>query len=91
MGFSDFQFDGDGALYFNVLDLNKWDEALYGTKLLRQSSLDQMWTVFPLNDGKPNKDNYGFGWALATVKGHKLGGAWWGVAGLHVPLPAVSG
>jgi CubicO group peptidase (beta-lactamase class C family) len=76
-----FNSTADGALYFNVLDLNKWDEALYGTNLLRQSSLDQMWRVFPLNDGKSNKDNYGFGWVIATVKGHKLeehGGAWQG-------------
>ena len=71
----------DGALYFNVLDLAKWDAALYGTKLLKQASLDQIWTVFPLNDGKPNSGNYGFAWAIATVNGHKLvehSGQWQG-------------
>ena len=57
-----FNSTADGALYFNVLDLAKWDAALYGTKLLKQSSLDQIWTVFLLNDGKPNNGNYGFGW-----------------------------
>ncbi len=49
-----FDSTADGALYFNVIDLAKWDEALYGTKLLKQSSLDRIWTVYPLNDGKPN-------------------------------------
>jgi CubicO group peptidase (beta-lactamase class C family) len=71
----------DGALYFNVLDLAKWDGALYGEQLLKRSSLERMWTVFPLNDGKPNKGNYGFGWDIYTVHGHKLiehGGAWQG-------------
>jgi hypothetical protein len=47
-----FNSTADGTLYFNVLDLAKWDEALYTTKLLKQSSLDRIWTVFPLNDGK---------------------------------------
>jgi CubicO group peptidase (beta-lactamase class C family) len=76
-----FNSTADGALYFNVLDLAKWDAALYGTKLLRQSSLDQTWTVFLLNDGKPNSVNYGFGWEINSVNGHKQidhGGAWQG-------------
>jgi len=76
-----FNSTADGALYFNVLDLAKWDAALYGTKLLKQSSLDQTWTVFSLNDGKPNSANYGFGWEITSVNGHKQidhGGAWQG-------------
>jgi uncharacterized protein (TIGR03435 family) len=76
-----FNSTADGTLYFNVLDLAKWDEALYGTSLLKQSSLDRIWTVFPLNDGSPNPANYGFAWEISTVNGHKLiehGGAWQG-------------
>ncbi len=76
-----FNSTADGALYFNVLDLAKWDEALYGTSLLKQSSLDRIWTVFPLNDGEPNPGHYGFGWSITAVNGHKLiehGGAWQG-------------
>jgi CubicO group peptidase (beta-lactamase class C family) len=76
-----FNSTADGTLYFNVLDLAKWDEALYGTSLLKQSSLDRLWTVFPLNDGNPNPDNYGFGWTISAVNGHRLiehGGAWQG-------------
>jgi len=71
----------DGALYFNVLDLAKWDEALYGTKLLKQSSLDRIWTVYPLNNGKPNPAGYGFAWTIGEQNGHKRiehSGAWQG-------------
>ena len=62
----------DGGLYFNVLDLAKWDEALYGASLLKQSSLDRIWTIFPLNDGKPNPASYGFGWSIESLNGHKV-------------------
>jgi CubicO group peptidase (beta-lactamase class C family) len=76
-----FNSTADGTLYFNVLDLAKWDGALYGTTLLKQSSLDRIWTVYPLNDGKPNPAHYGFGWEINTMNGHKViehGGAWQG-------------
>jgi CubicO group peptidase (beta-lactamase class C family) len=75
-----FSSTADGTLYFNVLDLAKWDEALYTTRLT-QASLDRIWTVYPLNDGKPNPANYGFGWEITQFHGHKLiehGGAWQG-------------
>jgi CubicO group peptidase (beta-lactamase class C family) len=76
-----FNSTADGALYFNVIDLAKWDGALYGTKLLKQSSLDRIWTVYPLNDGKPNPAHYGFGWFINRMNGHRLiehSGAWQG-------------
>lgn len=69
----------DGSLYLTVLDLAKWDAALYGQKLLKKSSLDQMWTPVKLNNGETRP--YGFGWALSDVRGQKLiehGGAWQG-------------
>ena len=71
----------DGALYFTVEDLQKWDAALYTEKLLKKSSLERMWTVEKLNNGKPNKAGYGFAWEMKTVNGHRLighGGAWQG-------------
>lgn len=71
----------DGSLYFNILDLTKWDAALYTEKLLKRSSLDQMWTPVKLNNGKPNPDGYGFAWFIADVRGHRLiehGGSWQG-------------
>jgi CubicO group peptidase (beta-lactamase class C family) len=76
-----FNSTADGALYFNVLDLAKWDGALYGTQLLRRSSLDRIWTIYPLNDGRPNPAGYGFGWNIGKQKEHKRmehGGAWQG-------------
>ncbi len=71
----------DGSLYFNVLDLSKWDAALYTEKLLKQSSLNPMWTVAKLKDGNPNKGHYGFGWFIDDRKGHRCihhDGSWQG-------------
>lgn len=71
----------DGALYFNILDLAKWDAALYTDKLLKPASLERMWTPVKLNDGKPNSDHYGFGWFINNVQGHAViehSGAWQG-------------
>lgn len=75
----------DGSLYFTTLDLAKWDAALYTTKLLKQSSLDEMWTIQEYTSGahrgQPNKGNYGFGWFINRMNGHRLiehGGAWQG-------------
>jgi CubicO group peptidase (beta-lactamase class C family) len=76
-----FNSTADGTLYFNVEDMAKWDEALNGTTLLKQSSLDRMWTVYPLNDGKPNPAGYGFAWEVGDQNGHKRiehSGAWQG-------------
>jgi CubicO group peptidase (beta-lactamase class C family) len=71
----------DGSLYFNIIDLAKWDAALYTEKLLKRSSLDQMWTVANLTNGQPNSGHYGFGWFIEDQKGHHLidhAGSWQG-------------
>jgi len=71
----------DGSLYFTVLDLAKWDAALYTDKLLQRSSLDQMWTVAKLKNGQPDKGHYGFGWFIDQRHGHRCfhhDGAWQG-------------
>src|SRR6266568_5360798 len=71
----------DGSLYFTILDLAKWDAALYTEKLLKRSSLDLMWTPVKLNDGKPNSNHYGFAWFINDAGGHRIiehGGAWQG-------------
>jgi CubicO group peptidase (beta-lactamase class C family) len=76
-----FNTTADGALYFNVLDLAKWDAALYGEKLLRRSSFDQMWTVAKLRNGQPNADKYGFAWFIDSINGHRVvqhSGTWQG-------------
>ena len=69
----------DGSLYLTVLDMAKWDAALYTEKLLKKASLDKMWTPVRLNDGKTEK--YGFGWRLDEIRGHRIiehGGSWQG-------------
>jgi CubicO group peptidase (beta-lactamase class C family) len=71
----------DGSLYFTILDLAKWDAALYTDKLLKKSTLDQMWTVAKLKNGTPNSGHYGFGWFIENKKGHHVvehEGAWQG-------------
>jgi CubicO group peptidase (beta-lactamase class C family) len=62
----------DGSLYFSILDLAKWDAALYTENLLRRSSLQKMWTVALLKDGKPNAGGYGLGWFIGNKKGHRV-------------------
>ncbi len=62
----------DGSLYFSILDLAKWDAALTGSRLLQPSSLQQMWTVARLSDGKPNSGHYGFGWFIETRNGRRI-------------------
>lgn len=69
----------DGSLYLTILDLAKWDAALYGEKLLKKASLDQMWTPVKLND-ETAKD-YGFGWHTTKIGKRRFvyhGGAWQG-------------
>jgi CubicO group peptidase (beta-lactamase class C family) len=62
----------DGSLYFSVLDLAKWDAALYTQKLLKRSSLEEMWTVTKLKNGKENPGHYGFGWFVANIAGKRV-------------------
>lgn len=59
-----------GAFLSTVLDLAKWDAALYTDDILSASTRRQMWTPVILNDGRSYP--YGFGWMLADVKGHRL-------------------
>jgi CubicO group peptidase (beta-lactamase class C family) len=69
----------NGSLYLTVLDVAKWDASLYTEKLLKKSTLDQMWTPVKLNNGVTRP--YGFGWAFNDIRGHKIiehGGAWQG-------------
>ena len=69
----------DGSLYFSILDLVKWDAALYTDRPLTEASRDKIWTAARLRDGT-TKD-YGFGWHLGEYHGRRLvfhGGAWQG-------------
>ena len=71
----------DGSLYFSIVDLSKWDSALYEGKLLKPSSFDLMWTPVKLKNGQPNKAGYGFGWFIEQRNGHRCihhDGSWQG-------------
>ncbi len=75
----------DGSLYFNLVDLVKWDAALTDDRLLSEASRREMWTPQVLADGQPNKAGYGFGWSFRDVAGHRIvshGGAWQGFSSL---------
>ena len=60
----------DGCLYTNVFDMAKWDAALYTEKLIKHSTLEQMWTPIKLNDGTSYP--YGFAWRIRQVNGHRI-------------------
>jgi CubicO group peptidase (beta-lactamase class C family) len=59
-----------GAFLSSVLDLAKWDAALYADKVFKPSVREQMWTAVKLNNGATHP--YGFGWELSRVAGHRL-------------------
>jgi CubicO group peptidase (beta-lactamase class C family) len=61
-----------GSILSTVKDMAKWDAALYGEKLLKESSLDQMWAVTKTNDGADAPFDYGFGWFIGHYHGHHL-------------------
>jgi len=61
-----------GSLLSIVGDMAKWDAALYTEKLLKKSSLDQIWTAATMNDGGNLPFNYGFGWFIDSYHGHRL-------------------
>jgi CubicO group peptidase (beta-lactamase class C family) len=58
-----------GAIVSTVGDLAKWNASLDTEKLLTASSKMQMWTAAKLNDGKETQ--YGFGWRIGQLDGHK--------------------
>jgi CubicO group peptidase (beta-lactamase class C family) len=53
-----------GALYSTTEDLLRWEQGLFGGKLLKADSLKKMTTPF--------KNDYAFGLLVHTVNGHKL-------------------
>jgi D-alanyl-D-alanine carboxypeptidase len=56
-----------GSIESTVLDMAKWDEALYGNKILPQALLKEMWTKTKIS-GKIEKD-YGYGWEIGSLNG----------------------
>jgi CubicO group peptidase (beta-lactamase class C family) len=61
-----------GSLLSTIEDMAKWDVALYTEKLLKRSSLEQMWTAEVTKDRAALPFNYGFGWFVEDYRGHRL-------------------
>ncbi len=61
-----------GSILSTVEDMAKWDAALYTEKLLKKSTLEQMWTPAKTNDGALASFDYGFGWFIDNYHGHRL-------------------
>jgi CubicO group peptidase (beta-lactamase class C family) len=69
----------DGSLVLSVLDMAKWDTALYTERLLKKADLELLWTPVKLNSGKTYP--YGFGWSVRQVRGRRCiehSGGWQG-------------
>jgi CubicO group peptidase (beta-lactamase class C family) len=67
-----------GALYSTTEDLLKWEQGLYGGKLLQPASLQKMTTPF--------LDNYAFGLTVETAGGHKRITHGGGIEGFNTEL-----
>ncbi len=57
-----------GAFLSTVLDLAKWDAALYEDRMLSKASREAMWAPVRLVGG--GSSSYGFGWNLDSLDGH---------------------
>jgi CubicO group peptidase (beta-lactamase class C family) len=63
-----------GAFLSSVLDLAKWDAALYTDRILTGASREQMWTPsaeIPRGSNEAAKLSYGLGWQIGEVNGHR--------------------
>jgi len=67
-----------GALYSTTGDLLKWEQGLFGGKVLQTASLEKMTTPF--------KSNYAFGLGVETVAGHKVISHGGGIEGFNTQL-----
>ena len=73
-----------GMLVSTVNDLVKWDAALRSETLLKKSILEQMCTPTKLSKG--GDAEYGFGWSIGKVNGHRLIGHGGGIPGFSTQL-----
>lgn len=60
---------GDAGILSTVGDLAKWETALASGRLLNATNLEAMWSPARLNDGSACE--YGLGWFLKTINGHR--------------------
>ena len=67
-----------GALYSTTEDLLRWEQGLFGGKLLKPDSLTKMTTPF--------KQDYAFGLGVSTQNGHKMIAHDGGIQGFNTSL-----
>jgi CubicO group peptidase (beta-lactamase class C family) len=61
---------GAGSLYSTVEDLNKWNEALFNGKVLKEQSMKSAFTPVVLKNGSPPPGiQYGYGWGINNYRG----------------------
>jgi len=60
---------GAGALYSTTGDLHRWNEALFGGKVLKKETLRAAFTPVKLTGG--DEKNYGYGWGINNMRGLK--------------------
>jgi len=61
---------GAGGIYSTLGDLSKWDDALYGERLVGSETLERAFSATTLSDG--TESNYGYGWGVETRDGRKI-------------------
>jgi D-alanyl-D-alanine carboxypeptidase len=77
-----------GSLLSTVDDLARWDAALSAGKLLKPGAFEKIWTPYKLADGTTS--GYGYGWQMATLRGHRTmehGGGIFGFSTYVLRLP----
>jgi CubicO group peptidase (beta-lactamase class C family) len=67
-----------GAIYSTTGDLLKWEQGLFGGKVISEASLKKMTTPF--------KDNYAFGLFIGDSSGHKMISHAGGIEGFNTSL-----
>ena len=67
-----------GSLYSTVLDLYKWDRALYTSKVLSPKAIEIAFTE--------NKSHYGYGWFVEKQHGHTVVGHGGGINGFSTVI-----
>lgn len=78
-----------GAVLSTARDLAQWDIALRSGRLLKRSSLEQMWAPVRLNDGSTYP--WGLGWDLADVRDLPAQGHGGGTPGFTTDLRTFEG
>jgi CubicO group peptidase (beta-lactamase class C family) len=68
-----------GSIFSTVDDLYKWNQGVFGYKLVKKELLEQAWTPTRLNDGA--RESYGYGWQLGRVGENRAIGHGGGIDG----------